>query len=227
MKAWKWKDQLDSCQDGPSRAIRRKRLWKLGEELTPVIRVHPSRHMSYQLTEATRRPSDLQSLRRPRSAEIDLEHLCHTLVSADDPRRLLTAIGIPIVGWRGKNSAMAEQQVFSFLHPALMTTSWQCHSLTRSFSQQAINDTTTYRSQEPAVPPARSVARHPTDHKLLSIEVLARNSKVHSFLGPILQVSLNLVLDIEKILSTTERVWVQHAGKKQQSVFTPRTHSPS
>jgi hypothetical protein len=101
---------------------------------------------------------------------------------------------------------MAEHQVFSFLHPALMTTSSQCHSLTRSFSQQAINDTTTHRSQEPAVPPARSVARHPTDHKLLSIEVLARNSKVHSFLGPILQVSLNFVLDIEKIFSTIERV---------------------
>jgi hypothetical protein len=102
MKAWKWKDQLDSWQDGPSWAIRWKRLRKLAEELTPVIRVHPSRHMSYQLTEATRHPSDPQPLRRPRSAEIDPEHLCYTIVSADDPRRLLAAIGIPAVGWRGK-----------------------------------------------------------------------------------------------------------------------------
>jgi hypothetical protein len=122
---------------------------------------------------------------------------------------------------------MAEQQTFSFLHSALMTTSWKRHSLTRSFSQQPINDTTAYSSKGPALPSARSTARHPTDPTLLSIEVLARNSKVRSFLGPILQVSLNLVLDIEKILSTTERVWAQHAGKKQQSVFTPWTYSPS
>jgi hypothetical protein len=81
--------------------------------------------MSCQLTEATRHPSDPQPLRRPRSAEIDLGHLCHTLVSADDPRRLLTAIGIPIVGWRGKELSNGGTTDFSFLHPALMTTSWQ------------------------------------------------------------------------------------------------------